>query len=193
MATVLENIYNKFWGGGFKNYEIYDAPRVPTQRINGIPVAKKNHATMLGYEVFLPVEIGFSEDNMVRIDCCTIKISSNKTVLKTELSERKGTVKRIFGISDYVFTIKGVLIGDHRLNGNFTNHLPWRDIEMLKRMYETPNTPQIRNALIEIFNPRGFVVITNLEFPEVEGKVLRCRPFVLTCESDSINNLILEE
>jgi len=206
MAAVLENIYDKFWGYGrykidnsnspetqnvFPAYDITERIQKTPQRVNGIPVSYES-SDLLGREIFLPIKLFISNELQINIDCCTIKVSSKKTIIKTELSERKGTVKRVFGISDYSFSIKGVLIGSNHQGGLRSFRLPAYEIEKLKDIYESMQPVQLQNALAELFNPRGFVIIENLEFPEVEGKSLKHRPFSLTCESDFINNLILE-
>ena len=59
--------------------------------------------------------------------------------------------------------------------------------------FESTSPVQLTNALSDLFmDDSRNVCITDFEFPEVEGKELRCRPFTLTCESDSVTNLIQE-
>ncbi|MCR5298975.1 MAG: DUF6046 domain-containing protein, partial [Paludibacteraceae bacterium] len=73
------------------------------------------NSTLWGKEVFLPSTlVGISnsgEKIQLDLDCATIKVKGTKNVVKTQLSERKGSVKEVFAVDDYTIDIKGVLIG----------------------------------------------------------------------------------
>ena len=183
IAVDLINLYQRFFGKPYtvpENWELIEADR---RTINGIPISIRTSA---GIEVFLPISLWVSKDLFIRVDCATIRVTSKKTIIKTALSERKGTVKRQFNTGDYVFNIKGVLIGDKR-------QFPDDQIRMLKEIYESDQPVFLFNAFAEIFMPNCRVVVENYEFPEVEGKSLQHRPFTLTCESDFIQTLTLAD
>ena len=179
ISIDLMELYKKFHGNSYSVPVEWGKIKNDARTINGQPISEVSKK--LGVEVFLPIEFWVSENEKLKIDCCTIRVTSKKTILKTALSERKGTVKRVFNVGDYIFDIKGVLIGEKR-------QLPDDAIFMLKGIYESDQPVELHNALAEIFMPQCKVMIESIEFPEVEGS-LQFRPFRLTCESDTIDTL----
>lgn len=140
-----------------------------------------------GVEVFLPVQFWKSQQLFLEIHCCTIRITSKKTIVRTAVSERVGTIKEQFNVGDYIFTIKGVLIGKER-------KFPDEKILQLKELYETTDSVELHNALTELFMTGSRrIAIESIEFPEVQGGSKHHRPFVLTCESDFVDTLEIVE
>lgn len=139
-----------------------------------------------GRDVFLPIKLS-DGDTEVNIPCATLRVTGQKTIIRTPVAERIGTVKEMFNIGDYQFAIKGVLIAP---TGKVA---PDDDIYRLRMLFESTSPVQLTNALSDLFmDDSRNVCITDIEFPEVEGKELRCRPFTFTCESDSVTKLIME-
>lgn len=171
-------------GGYYPQFENENSkPKTETEQ--GIDVRYNNH---LGIEVYLPVELtdGFENGNTLKIDCATVRVTSKNTIIKTEVSERIGTVKEQFNCGDYVFTIKGVLISKDR-------GIPSTEIWQLKELAKNNTPVYLNNAYSEIFVVgTNRVVIESLEFPEQEGKHIRFRPFVMVCETDFIDTLIMK-
>lgn len=61
---------------------------------------------------------------------------------------------------------------------------------LLKRIFEMRRPVELRNAFTDLFlEDSKRVALLSLEFPEIEGKSLRMRSFVLQAESDYITNL----
>lgn len=143
----------------------------------------------LGKEIWLPVKFvgldaskfGVSE---LLLPYTTIKITGKKTIIKTPLAERKGTVKELFSIDDYSISIKGFVIDDAK------RVWPEKDLTVLKKLFELSEAIQLDNALSNIFLDKDTrVAIETLELPEVDGGRKHIRPFSLTMESDSIFEL----
>lgn len=197
LITNLENIYTTYFQ---PSYNVNDN-RTPVEvegygKITNKPDRYKTSKGMyisepsiyLGREVFLPVTLESGEDK-IKLECCTIRITSKKTIIRTAVAERVGTIKEQFNVGDYIFTIKGVLIAK---NGQF----PDEEILTMKRIYESTKGVNINNALIELFYSEAgsrAVAIESIEFPEVQGKGMKHRPFVLTCETDFVTTLQLTE
>lgn len=140
--------------------------------------------TMKGVEVFLPIHLSNNE-HQIDIACATIRVQGEKTIVRTPVSERSGTVKEMFNIGDYKFSIKGVLIAQDR-----TKVMPDDEMYILRQLFESTSPVELRNALTDLFmDDSRNIVITELEFPDVEGKELRIRPFTMECETDSVTNL----
>lgn len=138
-----------------------------------------------GIEVFLPIHLSNGE-YQIDIACATIRVQGEKTIVRTPVSERTGTVKEMFNIGDYKFSIKGVLIAADR-----SKVMPDDEMFTLRQLFESTSPVELNNALTDLFmDENRNVVITSLEFPDVEGKELRIRPFTMECETDCVTDLI---
>lgn len=123
----------------------------------------------------------------IEIEACTVAVNLGKSITKTAVSERKGTVKECFHTDDYRFTIKGFLIGKNRT-------FPEKEIYSLKEIFESTESVQLHGGYPEMFLDKSCnVVIETLDFPEVQGKAHWIRPFQMTCESDFIQDLIIDK
>lgn len=176
--TDLQQIYRTYFN---EPYVVPQAEeRVETSRL-GTPYMTK----MYGRDVFLPVSLYAGEGMRMDIECATINVSGSKNVVKTQLSERRGTVKEVFTIDDYTFNISGVLIArDGR----------WADdqITMLRDLYETATAVELHNALSDIFLQESKrICITSLSFYNSGGRIKDVRhvPFQLTALSDYVETL----
>lgn len=144
-----------------------------------------NSFTSDGRDIWFPAEFRVngntgSTNGPLIIEACTIAVNLSKTIIRTAVSERKGTVKEMFNIDDYKFTIRGFLIGKGRV-------VPETDINKLKNIFETSEPVTLHGGYPEMFLDKSCrVAVTSLEFPEVQGKAHWIRPFSLTCESDFI-------
>ncbi|SHF31761.1 DUF6046 domain-containing protein [Chryseobacterium vrystaatense] len=133
-----------------------------------------------GQDIWFPALFKINEVEAIEIDICTIAVNLSKTIIRTAVSERKGTVKEMFNIDDYKFTIRGFLMGKNR-------KVPEDDIEKLKNIFETDLPVTLHGGYPEMFLDKSCrVAVTSLEFPETQGKTHWVRPFSLTCESDFI-------
>lgn len=194
LITNIENIYNTYFQPSYKVNDNRE-PLIPEEygkieqkprnekTIKGIELSKYVN----GVEVFLPIQFWKSQQLFLEILCCTIRITSKKTIIRTAVSERVGTIKEQFNVGDYIFTIKGVLIGDKRT-------FPDEKILKMKEIYETTDSVELYNAMTELFMTGSRrIAIESLEFPEVQGGSKHHRPFVLTCESDFVDSLEIVE
>ena len=140
-------------------------------------------------EIWLPtrftgLKIPDFDQGKVFLPYSVIRISGKKTIVKTPMAERQGTVKELYSTDDYSISIKGFLIDEeHRL-------WPGSQIRALKNLFELQNAVTLDNALTNLILEKDQkVVIESLEFPEVEGGRKHVRPFNMTLESDSIFTL----
>ncbi len=146
-----------------------------------------NKAGLYGKDIWFPIQLWQAEDNFLDIDYCTTNVTMSKTIIRTAVAERKGTVKEMFNVDDYKFTIKGMLIGENR-------QFPESQITQLKNLFETTQPVMLHGGYVELFLIESTrVAITSLEFPDTEGKAVWARPFVMTCESDFITDLKIED
>lgn len=178
IITDIEEIYKTYFG---RPYQVPTAtvPLMTTQY--GMPIS----ADMLGREVMLPVTLRSGSGGVqISLPCCTIRVQGSKSVVRTPMSERIGTVKELWQVEDWQFTLQGVLIADEG------KAMPDEQIVTLIRLFEEQGSIRIENALADLFlDTSDRVCMTSLNFPEVQGKNLRHRPFEMTLESDYIESL----
>lgn len=143
-----------------------------------------------GVEIWLPVwfrnlPAGIGENGALFLPYTVVKISGKKTIIKTPLTERRGTVKEQYNIDDYSISIKGFLIDQAR-------QWPEKELRDIKALFETQQAVSLDNALTNVFLDRNDrVVIENLDIPEVEGGRNAVRPFAMQLESDAVFTLEL--
>ncbi|MNP98670.1 hypothetical protein D3C85_112900 [compost metagenome] len=138
-----------------------------------------------GQDIWFPIELWKSGRKLIEIEACTVGVNLMKEIIRTPVSERKGKVKECFAIDDYRFSIKGFLIGKNRL-------VPEDQIQQLKDWFETTEPIELHGGYPEIFLDESCrVAVSNLDFPEVQGKAPWIRPFTMTIETDYIQDLII--
>jgi hypothetical protein len=149
----------------------------------------------MGREIWLPVKFKqldrdkFASGELF-LPYTVISISSKKTIIKTPLAERMGSVKELYSIDDYSISIKGFLIGYDK-SGKYPVW-PEEQIQQLEQLYSLNEAVELENALTDLFIGEGRnVVIESLEFPEVEGGRKHVRPFSMKLESDTIFELTI--
>jgi len=152
-------------------------------------------------EIWLPTKFynlpfkGINGSYELHLPYAIVSIQGKTNIVKTTVSERKGTVKELYNIDDYIINVKGFLIDKE------TRVWPEDDIYLLKQLHESGEAFNIDNALVSPFlEDKGMidteqqkVVITAFSMPEVEGGKKHVRPFSITLESDSIFNLEYKE
>lgn len=182
MANILTNLEELYRTYFQKPY--YVQPRTEARNVGMFGTALSEN--IKGVEVFLPVTLRDSRQS-IKIACATVRIQGSKTVVRTAVSERVGTVKEVFNVGDYKIEVKGVLIAERETG------VPDEEMSILRWLYESTEPIVMENALTDLFLDQSkYVCITDLEFPEVEGKTLRCRPFRMSIESDYIKSLKVE-
>jgi hypothetical protein len=197
----LEQLYRRTFGGrpytvpGLSpNPEPETGFVIPHRKDNVSQISGSHLATEhMGKEIWLPVkfydldagEFGAPE---LLLPYAVVKISGKKTIVKTALAERQGTVKELYGIDDYSISIKGFLIDEK-------NRIwPEAELKTLKKLFEINQAIKLDNALTNIFldENESRVVVESFDLPEVEGGRKHVRPFSLSLESDSIFVLELD-
>jgi hypothetical protein len=191
----LNQLYRQYFGGNPV------VPKVTNQtvdispyRINGsndqVTQIKGSALTAdyLGKEVWLPIKFvnlnstvfGASE---LLLPYAVIEMDAKKTIVKTALAERRGTVKELYSIDDFTISIKGFLIDNNRV-------FPEEELTILNKLWELNEAIEFDNALSNIFLDKDTrVVIEDLKLPAVENGWKHIRPFSMKLESDSIFTL----
>lgn len=137
-------------------------------------------------EYYLPVQLGG-----LWLPFPVISITTGKTIVETQMVERKGSVHEIISTDDIVITIRGIII---RPDNNF----PEEELEQLNSLFVKNESLAIRNALTDIFLYDGDekatdkVLIKSLSFPEVIGRN-GMRPYQMQLVSDLVLTLEVVE
>lgn len=151
----------------------------PLGKTYSTPKGHKLKDEYLGKDIWLPITFknvpGLGD---LFLPWCTIKISSKKTIVKTSLAERGGTVKELYSIDDYSASIKGFLIDPNRV-------WPEEDLYNLKTLWEANSSVDIDNILCDVFFQDSRVVVESLDFPEVVGSK-HVVAFEMSLISDSV-------
>lgn len=147
-----------------------------------------------GREFFMPVKfIGTLQAGATlvpfeyQVPFAIISISRKKTIIKTPLVEREGSVKELINTEDCIINIKGIIVRPD-------NEWPEDEISDLEKLFSINQSIGLRSALTDIFLKGEFehkVVIDSINFPGNPG-VQHAKPFEMNCESDSIFTLELE-
>ncbi len=185
----LLTLYKEYFGREpFKVEKNNDSPRGTIHYSN--KNISFNKIGAYGQDIWFPCELrggklnnGNWEAISVVLNACTIAVNMVTNVVSTPVVGRKGTVNEIVNIEDYKFTIRGFLIGQNR-------KVPEDKIKALVDLKESWMEKTLHGGYPEIFLDESCrIIITELEFPEVQGQSHWIRPFVLTCKSDFITDL----
>lgn len=154
------------------------------------PATKTRYGTDLskkdkyGVDCFAPVTLRYGSDE-VFLPYATVNITTQKRIVKTNLLNRKGSVKEHISQGDYIITIRGVMLTRDEA-------LPEDDISAIKDLYDTQLPISIINAITDFFLDRDDrIVIKSITLPPMIGTD-KAQAFVLDCETDTNLELILE-
>ena len=132
-----------------------------------------------GSEYFMPVTVKYPDKSKIVTGLITgsmailseydlpypiVSISSQKTIVETPMTERKGSVKELVNINGYEISVKGLLI-------NKKNEYPEDLVKALKSVFEVDTQMIMRCAATDIFlTDIGYnVVLRSMSLPEVKG------------------------
>lgn len=144
-------------------------------------------------DIALPVRLYQGPELLMYLPYVVVKVSNKKTIIKTPMNERIGTVKEQYGIEDWSIGVRGFVISE---DGSF----PESDLERLNTLYKTQTAVRLENALTNIFltdpalgqDEQRRVVIEDLDIQDVQGGRLNVRPFSMNLSSDTIFTLEYE-
>lgn len=144
-----------------------------------------------GQDIWHPVTITGHDETLervtVEVDICTTSVQLLKNIIRTPVTEQKGSVIEICDIENPRFTIRGFLTTKDRT-------VPEVDIMNLQKLFNTNESVFLHGGYVELFLPKTYkVVISDLEFPELQGKAHWIRAFTLQCEADFIETLEVPE
>ncbi len=198
----LQELYNKAFGISLPEYKLnadakdappkavvtppsYDLSKTPKadllgSSIYGTPFYGSNYVT--GAYYFLPAFFDLQDDSDYTIPFPIIRIQSQKRIIETPLTERKGTVVELVSQESWKIYIKGFIISK---DGNY----PEQEILKMKEVYELDTALRLRCALTDLFlTADDRVAIKSINFPEVKG-VEHVKPYEMELISVNIFDL----
>lgn len=172
---------------GFQPGEMIHEPIDKISKL-GTSIFKKNSNDQYG---FCPVELQQHRNgavvNSYTLPFSAISIGMSKNIVETQLIARKGTVKELISINDYVFNVSGVLL----TNDVNEYDLPQDQLTKFKELFELNEPLKIINPFVEIFIPgENNVVVYDLNLPDMKG-VSGAQAYSFTIKTDNV--LELEE
>ncbi|HLO38372.1 MAG TPA: DUF6046 domain-containing protein [Lacibacter sp.] len=177
----IDEIFQNAFGYNLpKPFEISDADIRIEQSSLGQPMYMDDS---FGREFFLPVVL----DGLM-VPFAVVSISCKKTIVKTALVERQGTVKELINTEDYVINIKGIIVRPD-------DKWPEDDIITLEKLFNKNQSVTLRNALTDIFLKGDYehkVVVQSINFPAMAG-IEHAKAFEIECESDAIFTLTVAD
>ena len=139
-----------------------------------------------GAEAFCPVKIRH-QGRVFDLPNSTISMTARKRIVETPLVARRGSVKELIQIEDYIFQIRGIAL----TQDDEENELPQEAIAALNDLYNINEPVELENAFTEIFlQADNKVVISEMDLPSMQG-ISGAQAYSFKVSSDTI--LILEE
>lgn len=192
----LQDLYNKVFGvvvpkytldEKLENTRVGEDGKLDTEYTG--KYGTKMYATnaITGGYYFLPAFFDLDEDGVFtkkdyEIPFPIIRIQSQKRIIETPLTERKGTVVELINQESWKIYIKGFIIGK---KGAY----PEEDIAKMIEVYERNTSLRLRCVLTDLFlTADDRVCIKSLNFPEVKG-IEDVKPYELELVSVNIFDL----
>jgi hypothetical protein len=177
MATVSFSIPDLFQiAFGYKS-TAFEFPLLPGKKQFadlGSPYYQKDAQ---GRDYYMPVKLGG-----LWLPHPVIRVTGGKSIVETEVTEVRGTVKELISVRDYQITIRGLIIDKDK-------EYPETVVSDLRELLERKEALELQSAITDIFlvhaDRAGYdkAVVYEWDFPEVTG-VTNVRPYQLMLKSD---------
>jgi hypothetical protein len=116
-----------------------------------------------------------------------------KTVQKTAIQGKRGTVKELIGTEDWGITIRGIITPGCLTSAVpiFAKYFPYEEVEQMKNLFRKDAILDIEG---EIFSTLGIyqICVEKLSLPRLDG-FPTCQPYVLQCSSDESVELVIKK
>ena len=178
----LQELYLKAFSVKMPEYKLNAQEKTPleTNSMYGTPYYGSNHVT--GGYYFMPAFFDLNDDSDYTIPFPIIRVQSQKRIIETPLTERKGTVVELVNQESWKIYIKGFIISK---DGRY----PEQEIAKMIEVFERNTSLRLRCALTDLFlTADDRVCIKSLNFPEVKG-VEDVKPYEMELVSVNIFDL----
>lgn len=115
----------------------------------------------------------------VKFDTCLISVKQSKSIIKTKVHGRKGTVKEYITLDDYDITIEGIISS---VRGAFTIY-PIDQVQDLVKLCEAPISIQITSSYLNDLFDINYLVIEDYDISQEIGGMGQ-QKFTMSCVSD---------
>jgi hypothetical protein len=198
-AIDLKELYKQAFGVSVPEYQLYEQKSdkaVYSGKDNGDGLLRGKFGSIIygnnaigGNYTFMPAFFDLDNDgdfgaNDYELPFPIMRISSQKRIVETPLTERKGTVVEIVSQQNWKIYIKGFIVSK---DASF----PEEEVYRLKQLYEDEKNPylRLRCALTDLFlTTDDRVVITDLNFPDVKG-IENVKPYEMNLITTNIFDL----
>jgi hypothetical protein len=196
-AIDLKELYKQAFGVSIPEYQLFEQKgdkAVYSGKDNGDLYLRGKFGSIMygnnaigGNYTFMPAFFDLDNDGQFteydfELPFPIIRISSQKRIVETPLTERKGTVVEIVSQENWKIYIKGFIISKDLI-------FPEEQVYALKQLYENTKYLRLRCALTDLFlTADDRVVITDLNFPDVKG-IEHVKPYEMNLITTNIFNL----
>jgi hypothetical protein len=132
----------------------------------------------LGTKFYLPIGFIIAGEQLQLPWEPSMTVDLKKNIVKTELTgnTRKGSVKELINIDDFIITIQGICY-DHQRKS-----YPFEQVKVLKKIFEYKGSIEIISGLTSLLEIK-YVVAESLSLPAINGRPYS-QPYTLSLISD---------
>lgn len=208
---LVKSEATKMLGMGYKVKPDKSAPvKIDYTGIQTIEVDEGDATSYLGTPIFFQVKFGKGTYNVLDNGkvkeksfandftlpaTSTVEINRAKKRTDTEINGQAGTVKELWGFSDWNITIRGLVLTEGKqYEGRNSSVFPSKELNDLAKWEEIADSIEVSGVLFDIFKIKR-ICINNLQIGQVVGSP-NAIPFIMTCSSDEaaefsiVNNVI---
>jgi hypothetical protein len=120
----------------------------------------------------------------------TVDINRAKVIAKTQINGNSGTVKEVWGFSDWEITVRGMIITEGENEGNNANIFPEKEINSIYEYENITDSIEVSGGMFGILKIKR-LCIEKITFSQVTG-MPNIIPFQMNCTSDEAAEIIFK-
>lgn len=188
LAGLKPAVYRAGFGSGL---DVGDSGDFPTQVVEDVASmtgegAGRTAHSFLGLPVFADVRFPASADNpLIVLQTVLVEVAMQKTIVKTAVQGRRGTVKEYVSDGDYEVRLRGALVSAG------SSAFPHGDMKDLQELLARRTSVEVVSDYLRLFGIYN-LVITGYRFPQSEG-MQNTQLFEIEAVSDLPDELVSED
>jgi hypothetical protein len=120
----------------------------------------------------------------------TVDINRTKVIAKTQINGNTGTVKEMWGFSDWEVTVRGIIITEGENEGNNANIFPEKEITSIMEYENIADSIEVSGGMFGILKIKR-LCIEKVTLSQVTG-MPNIIPFQFNCTSDEAEEIIFK-
>lgn len=161
--------------------DVDTSPGIRQELIKGTRLYKKD---VLGRWYFMPITIQYNGVDY-ELPNAVINLSQSKKIVKTDLVNRRGSVKELISIQDYEITIAAFIKTD---DGTY----PEEEISRMRDIWRVNESVKLISVITDLlFEKDDNIVIESIDWPATPG-VEDGQAIAIKCSTDTPFELIIQ-